>query len=111
MRVDVIHLVRIWQILHVNILEEVIQIYHDSELILIWELLAPLQPVLVASESVFQWRHNDVLITKISVGGLGAKHVTEDYCDSLQFLGISNKNVNAKNPPLHAFRWIPYYLL
>ena len=54
MRVDVIHLVRIWQILHVNILEEAIQIYHDSELILIWELLAPLQLVRVAGKSVFQ---------------------------------------------------------
>ena len=43
MRVDVIHLARIWQISHVNILEEVIQIYLDLELILIWELLAPPQ--------------------------------------------------------------------
>ena len=87
MRVDVIHLVRIWPILHVNILEEAIQIYHDSELILIWELLAPLQPVLVAGKSVFQWRHNAVWVT--------AKDVTEDFCDSLQFLIISNKNANA----------------
>ena len=50
MRVGVIHLVRIWQILHVNILEEVIQIYLDSELILIWERLAPLLLALVAGE-------------------------------------------------------------
>ena len=54
MRVDVIHLARIWQILHVNILEEAIQIYLDSVPILIWELLAPLQQALVAGESVTQ---------------------------------------------------------
>ena len=54
MRVDVIHLARIWQILHVNILEEVIQIYLDLELILIWELPAPLQQALVAGEAVTQ---------------------------------------------------------
>ena len=52
MRVDVIHLARIWQISHVNILEEVIQIYLDLELILIWELPAPLQQALVAGEPV-----------------------------------------------------------
>ena len=54
MRVDVIHLVRIWQILHVNILEEAIQIYQGSEPILIWELLLPLHQAPVAGESVFQ---------------------------------------------------------
>ena len=63
MRVGVIHLVRIWQILHVNILEEVIQIYLDSELILIWELLAPQQQALVAGEPFTYdvtslWRHS-----------------------------------------------------
>ena len=63
MRVDVIHLVRIWQILHVNILEEAIQIYHGLELILIWELLPRLHQAPVAGESVFQLRHHDVLIT------------------------------------------------
>ena len=67
MRVGVIHLVRIWQILHVNILEEVIQIYLDSELILIWELLALLQLALVAGEHFKQWRHNDVIKWKFLI--------------------------------------------